>query len=111
MPSTRLAHVLLSVIAVALTVLAARPYVQPQSVQAQAAAVSEDPMYVEPGVYLLRIPEGGQVLGKVVVNLRTGNVWGFPTNNSDPYPTSSLDSKLQVSHPFSLGKFAVSEAR
>ena len=106
---TRITHVLLSAIAVALIVIAARPYLQPQSVQAQTA--TSDPMYVEPGVYLLRIPGGGQVLGKVVTDLRTGNIWGFPTNASDPYPTSPLDGKPEVSHPFALGKFAVNEAR
>ena len=109
MPSTRITHVLLSVIAVSLTAIAARPYLQPKPVQAQTAV--NDPMYVEPGVYLLRIPGGGQVLGKVATNLRTGSVWGFPTNSSDPYPTSPLDGAPQVSHPFALGKFAVSEAR
>lgn len=108
MPFTRLTHVLLSLIAVALCAIAARPYLQPAPVQAQAA--SGDPVYIEPGVFLLRIPNGGQVLGKVAVNLRTGTVWGYPTNSSDPYPTSPLGGAPEVSHPFSLGRFAVNEA-
>jgi hypothetical protein len=108
MLSTRITHVLLSAIAVALIIIASRPYLQPQAVQAQAA--SDDPVYIEPGVFLLRIPNGGQVLGKVAVDLRTGNVWGFPTNTSDPYPMSPMDSKPQVSHPFALGRFAMNEA-
>ena len=108
MESSRTTHVLLSVIAAALVALAVKPYLQPQPVQAQTT--NEDPMYVEPGVFMLRIPNGGQVLGKVAVDLRTGNVWGFPTNSGDPYPTSPLDGKPQVSHPVALGRFAVNEA-
>ena len=27
-----------------------------------------------------------QVLGKVVVDMKTGDVWGFPTLGADPYP-------------------------
>ena len=109
MSNSRFTHVLLSVITVALTIIAVRPYLQLQPVQAQAS--SNDPIYVEPGVFMLRIPEGGQVLGRVAINLRTGNVWGFPTSSSDPYPTSPLDGKPQVSHAVALGKFALSEAR
>jgi hypothetical protein len=68
-------------------------------------------MYFEPGVYMLRKPQGGQVLGKVAVNLRTGNVYGFPTTTSDPYPASPVDNKPQISHAISLGHFALDEAR
>ncbi len=71
---------------------------------------NNDPLYFEPGVYMLRIPNGGQVFGKVAVNLRTGAIWGYPTNTSDPYPTSPLDGKQQVSHPIPLGRFALGEA-
>ena len=108
MTSTRFTQMLLTIIAVALTAIALRPYVQPAAVQAQTG--NSDPLYVEPGVYMLRIPQGGQVLGKVAVNLRTGNVWGFPTGGSDPYPVSPIDSKAQVSHPVPLGRFAFGEA-
>jgi len=104
----RMTNGLLAVIAVSLTAIAARPYLQPTPVEAQVA--NPDPIYVEPGVYMLRIPNGGgQVLGKVATNLRTGSVWGFPTGSSDPYPVSPLDGKPQVSHPIALGRFAVGE--
>ena len=82
MSSNRLTNTLLAVIAIALVVLAARPYLAPPAVHADDN--SWDPMYIEPGVYMLRRPQGGQVLGKVAVNLRTGNVYGFPTTTSDP---------------------------
>ncbi|SDF07645.1 hypothetical protein [Terriglobus roseus] len=110
MPTNRTTNVLLGLIAGALMVLAARPYIAPTSVHADAD--SADPIYVEPGVHMIRIAKGGgQVLGKVMVNLRTGNVYGFPTTTSDPYPASPLDNKPQVSHAIPLGRFALEEAR
>ena len=43
--------------------------------------------YIEPGTHMLRAPGGSlQVLGKVVVDMKTGDVWGFPTLSADPYP-------------------------
>ena len=108
MASARLTQLLLVVIAVALTAIAARPLFHPRAVAAQATG-NEDPFYVEPGVYMLRMPAGGQVLGKVMVNLRTGGVWGFPTTSNDPYPMSPIDSKQMVSHPIPLGRFALAE--
>jgi hypothetical protein len=105
--SNRTKNTLLAVIAAALMLIALRPYVQPQPVAAQSG--NADPIYVEPGVFMLRQPEGGQVLGKVTVNLRTGNVWGFPTGGPDPYPMSLMDSKPQVSHAIPLGRFSIGE--
>ena len=56
---------------------------------------------------MLRAPDGSkQVYGKVVVDLRNGKIWGFPTLSSDPYPSYAMDSKPQTSQPFLLGKFA-----
>jgi hypothetical protein len=56
---------------------------------------------------MLRAADGSkQVYGKVVVDLRTGKVWGFPTGSTDPYPFNALNSKPQTSHPFPLGRFA-----
>ncbi len=109
MSSTRLTNTLLAIITIALVVLAARPYLAPPAVRADDS--SWDPMYFEPGVYMLRKPQGGQVLGKVAVNLRTGNVYGFPTTTSDPYPASPIDNKPQISHAIPLGHFALEEAR
>lgn len=108
MSTSRMTHLLLSIIALALIVIAIKPFLEPKSIAAQTG--NNDPLYFEPGVYMLRIPNGGQVLGKVAINLRTGSLWGFPTNTSDPYPLSPLDSKPQVSHPIPLGRFALSEA-
>ena len=106
--SNRTTNTLLMVIAAALTAIAVRPYVQPAAVHADQTG-NADPIYVEPGVFMLRQPEGGQVLGKVTINLRTGNVWGFPTGSPDPYPVSQMDSRPQVSHAIPLGRFSVGE--
>jgi hypothetical protein len=100
-----LTNALLGVIAVALIVIAARPYVSPAPVAAEQTPVHA--FYIEPGVQMLRYPDGtGQVYGKVVVDLRSGKIWGFPTGTADPYPSYPLDSKPTVSKPFALGRFA-----
>ncbi|HEY0265014.1 MAG TPA: hypothetical protein VGC07_10885 [Granulicella sp.] len=102
--------ILLAVIAVALVAIALREYAVPISVQAQSAL--EHRFYVEPGVQMLRFPNGdGQVWGKIMVDLQTGQVWGFPTYATDPYPSPAnlADKKPVTSHPFLLGKFALDE--
>ena len=100
-----LTNVLLGVIAMALIVIAVRPYVSPVSVAADSSAAHA--FYIEPGVQNLRYPDGtGQVYGKVVVDLRSGKIWGFPTGTVDPYPSYPLDSKPSVSKPFALGRYA-----
>ena len=98
-------YFLLSVIAVALTVIAARPYVDPTPALAQSR--SERLLFVEPGVQMLRLPDGnGQIYGKVVVDIRTGKVWGFPTGSLDPYPSYPMDNKPAIAHAVELGRFA-----
>lgn len=99
---------LLLIIAVSLGVIALRPYVAPPAAQAQSSAVY--PFFIEPGTAMLRAPDGSkQMLGKVVVDLRNGNIWGFPTQNGDPYPSNGLQTSPQVSHPFLLGSYALSD--
>ena len=104
----RVVKLLLSVIAIALVTIALRPYISPPAVEAQAGP--EHHLYIEPGTALLRAPDGSrQVLGKVVMDLRTGVVWGFPTMSQDPYPAAGANTTPQTSHPFVLGKFALSD--
>jgi len=106
MKSDRLTKILLLVIAVALSSIALRPYLHPEPVEAQSGTF----FYVEPGVAMLRAPDGSQqVAGKVVIDMRSGNVWGFPTLSDAPYPVSTLTSTPPVSHPFLLGRFAFGE--
>jgi hypothetical protein len=96
---------LLSVIAIALIAIAIRPFWTPAPAQAQSGAAY--PVYIEPGVQMLKTSDGKkQVYGRVVVDLRTGKIWGFPTIATDPYPFDALNSTPQTSHPFELGRFA-----
>ncbi len=97
--------VLLSVIAVALVAIALEPIFTPRVAEAQSADAY--PFYIEPGSELLRKPDGAsQVLGKVVVDMRNGKIWGFPTLAPQSYPSSGLQNKPPVSRPFELGTFA-----
>src|SRR5947209_5299197 len=95
--------VLLAAIALLLVVIALRPLGAPQTVQAQSPDVD---LFIEPGTFLIRAPDNSQqVYGKVVVGLRTGRIWGFPTLTPQPYPSDPIYNKPQTSHPFLLGRF------
>jgi hypothetical protein len=49
----------------------------PVSVRAQSDARD---LFIEPGTTLIRDPDTGvQVQGKIVIDRRSGEVWGFPT--------------------------------
>lgn len=101
---------LLLIIAILLGMLVFRPMVQPVAVRAQA----EDgyPFYVEPGYTTIRKPDGtAQMLGKVVVDMRNGDVWGFPTLSQSPYPIDSSQTKPPKSYPMYLGKFMFEDAK
>lgn len=102
-------NALLFVIAIAMLVIAARPFLQP--VQTSAEALAPYPFYIEPGTQMLRSPDGtSQVYGKMVVDMQTGKIWGFPTlNASSPYPVDVGSQKPPVSHPFLLGTYAFSD--
>jgi len=95
---------LLLIIAIALLAIALRPYIAPAPVRADATPF---PFYIEPGTQMLRAPDGSkQVYGRVVIDMRTGKVWGFPTYTADVYPVNTTDTKPATSKPFVLGKFA-----
>jgi hypothetical protein len=105
MKNDTLTKFLLAVIALALSAIALRPYIAPHVAHAENAAAY--PVYIEPGVQMLKSSDGSkQVYGRMVVDLRTGKIWGFPTMTTDPYPFNALNSKPQTSHPFELGSFA-----
>lgn len=103
-----LTNTLLALIAVALIAIAIRPYIAPAPAQAQSA--SAYPFYIEPGVAMLhRAGVTENLYGRVVVDMRSGKIWGFPTGTIDTYPTNALDPKPVTSHPLYLGKFAFEE--
>ena len=96
---------LLSIIAVALVAIALQPIFTPRPAEAQSTAPY--PFYIEPGSEMLRAPDGSkQVYGKVVVDLSTGKIWGFPTLAPQSYPSSGMQNKPPTSRPFELGRFA-----
>jgi hypothetical protein len=98
-----LTKILLAAVAVFLGMLAIEPLLAPARVQAQGG---EPQLYIEPGHALLRRPDGSrQVVGKVVVDLRTGDIWGFPTGNDQPYPVDTTQTKPPVSVPMYLGRY------
>ena len=73
----------------------------------QAKSSDIYPFYIEPGTRMLRAPDSSrQVMGKVVVDLRNGNIRGFRALTQEPYPVDTTGStKAPTSHPFLLGKF------
>jgi hypothetical protein len=96
---------LLVIIAASLVSIAIRPVISPGAVFAQSG--EGYPFYIEPGTYMLRAPDGSQqVYGKVVVDLRNGKVWGFPTITQDPYPSNAMSSTPPTSRPFLLARHA-----
>ena len=98
---------ILTVIAVLLGILALRPAATPAPVFAQPSPSS---LYVEPGVTIIRKPDGtGQVEGKVIIDLGTGDAWGFPTLSGAPYPVDTTKPVPPVSHPTYLGKFDLAQ--
>jgi hypothetical protein len=91
--------VVLTLIAGLLCVLALRPI----SVQAQNQVGD---LYFEPGYTQLRKPDGtASIQGKMAIDFKTGNIWGFPTGVEGPYPVNFTDTKPPTSKPFLLGKF------
>jgi hypothetical protein len=100
--------VILTVIAVFLGVIVLRPLLLPtDSVQAQ----DDRPiLYVEPGTTTIRTPDGSsQVEGKMMINLRNGDVWGFPTMYAGAsYPVDPLNNKPAIAKPIYLGQFDIS---
>jgi hypothetical protein len=103
MKSNPFIQVVLLAIAIFLGMIAFRPLFTPAPVRAQGEAQRFD---VEPGVYALRAPDGSrQIIGKVVVDLSNGKIWGFPTWNEKPYPVDVTKTVPPSVRPFYLGKF------
>lgn len=106
----RTTKTLLVVIAALLFVMTLRPYLAPQRVAAQSFERYD--FYIEPGTQMLRAPGGDyQVLGKVMVDMKTGDIWGYPTADAGPYPVDVAKSAPPVSKPIYLGKFDFAAAR
>lgn len=93
----------LALMTIFLGVLALRPLFTPEVAQAQSA---QDHLYIEPGIKMLLSPDRERkTQGKIVVDLTTGNIWGFPTSPDSPYPIDTMKPKPATSSPIYLGKF------
>jgi hypothetical protein len=100
---------LLTVSVIFLGLLTLRPIFQPKVAHAQSENAH---YYIEPGTTVLVSPDKSkQVVGKVVVDLTNGNIWGFPTLQELPYPIDSMKSQPPTSYPIYLGKFDFSAMR
>lgn len=86
----------LVLIALFLGMIVLRQFVAPTVAKAQSPDVYL--FYIEPGTRMLRAPDNGrQVLGKVVVDLRNGNILGI--SNADPGAISHRRiGKYQTTH-------------
>jgi hypothetical protein len=90
------------VIAVFLGIIALRPLLKPEVANAQEKPAN---LYIEPRTTMLNSPDGTKhVIGKVVINLDTGGVWGFPTTTESPYPVDRTKTTPPTSVPIYLGK-------
>ena len=94
-------------IALLLGILVLRPAIHPPVASAQS---DYRYLYIEPRTTVIRRPDGGaQMQGRVVIDMRNGNVWGFPTLSSAPYPVDIMKPLPPVSEPMYLGKFDFSK--
>jgi hypothetical protein len=108
MQSDNLTRTLLAILIALLGANLIRSLAYPAPAHAQAA-VAGNAIYVEPGVRMLRAPDGSkQLLGKVFIDLNNGNVWGYPTYTDQPYPVDAMSTKPPTSRPFLLGRFDLS---
>ncbi len=100
---------LLVVIALLLAAVAFRPVAHPPSVLAQSGTAY--PFFIEQGTVSLKKPDGNVTWGKVVIDMRSGDVWGFPMKaQNTPYPVYGQGDTAKVSHPMYLGRMAFDEA-
>lgn len=70
-------------------------------------------VYFEPGTQEIPVKGGGTVQGKIMIDLETGDTWGFPVQGPRlPYPTFyTAESRPQTVAPIYLGRFDVAQAR
>ena len=85
--------VMLTAVVLLLGVLALQPFLSPAAVKAESEAAS---LFIEPG--LTRIPGQGpnsDTMGKLVIDLRTGEAWGFPTMFTN-YRESAISKPVYI---------------
>lgn len=86
----------LTMIALLLAALVVQSATRPAPVHAQSNARN---LYVEPGLTSMRSPDGpSEVQGKLMIDLNSGDVWGFPI-------VFTSSNKTPVSKPVYLGQY------
>src|SRR5689334_14411397 len=97
----RFTTVMLVLITVLLGFIVLRDLAHPAPARAQVDQGS--PFYIEPGFTTLRKPDGSaQIYGKVAIDMRNGDIWGFPTLTQSTYPVDVTQSKPPKSSPMYL---------
>ncbi len=72
------------------------------------AADAENRLQFDPTIEQFGVPGGAaSLLGRVAIDTRTGNVYGFPTDGR-PYPFNLQNSQPAVAKPILLGRFDLS---
>jgi hypothetical protein len=100
-------RVVLALATLFLGLIALRALFVPEAAKAQSD-VPLAHVYIEPGVRIINAPDNSRrVLGKIIVDLSNGNVWGFPTNGESVYPLNTDPAKTTppVSTPILLGRY------
>jgi hypothetical protein len=105
----RYTKIVLTVATLFLGLLALKPILNPARVEAQSDLPH---IYIEPQTTAIRSPDGSRAFeGKIVVDLRSGEVWGFETLLDVPYPVDRASSKPPISEPVYLGRFDFSKMK
>ncbi len=101
--------VVFTTIAILLAVSALFPEREMRKVYAQS---EQSWFYWEPGTTVIRTVDGlGKVQGKIAIDLRNGDVWGFPTGAGVPYPVVTTSHEPPWSKAIYLGRFDLTSAR
>jgi hypothetical protein len=92
----------LTMIAIFLGIVALRPLLAPVNARAESTATFAPLQFSES---LNEFDsKNGRMVGRLAIDLRTGNVYGFPTDGNF-YPRNSLKPGPVVSDPVLLGRF------
>lgn len=72
------------------------------------AADAENRLQFDPAIEQFGVPgTAASLLGRVAIDTRTGNVYGFPTDGH-PYPYNLQNSQPGIAKPILLGQFDLS---
>jgi hypothetical protein len=97
--------VMLTLLTIFTGVLALRQLLEPARVAAQNPPLRQ--LHFHERLLTFGAPKGGSYLGRVAIDLKTGNVYGFPTDAAG-YPMTTNREELTVSRPVLLGRYDLS---